>query len=292
MERKDFLKTMAALPLISNNMTLNALNNITNGFLTTKKMPVLFIGHGHPMNALFDNNFTQKLSAIGQKIEKPNAIMVVSAHWETRGTFVSVNNQPKTIYDFGGFDRRLFEVKYEPEGHPALAQEVIALAKEYHVNADQSMGLDHGAWTILKYLFPNADVPVFQLSIDYTQPADYHFRLANTLKKLREKGVLIIGSGNIVHNLGTLDWRNIDAKPQGWALEFDELVKSRLNNQDFSSLIKYEQFGKLAKMAIPTNDHYLPMIYTLGLAEKTETVKYLFEGIQYGSISMRCFEIS
>jgi 4,5-DOPA dioxygenase extradiol len=292
MERKDFLKRMATLPLISNDMTLNALNNITNGFLTTKKMPVLFIGHGHPMNALFDNNFTQKLSVIGKKIEKPNAIMVISAHWETRGTFVSVNNQPKTIYDFGGFDRRLFEIKYEPKGHPALAQEVIALAKDYHVIGDQSMGLDHGAWTILKYLFPNADVPVFQLSIDYTQPADYHFQLANTLKKLREKGVLIIGSGNIVHNLGILDWRNIDAKPQDWAVEFDELVKSRLNKQDFSSLINYEQFGKLAKMAIPTNDHYLPMIYTLGLAEKTETVKYLFEGIQYGSISMRCFEIS
>lgn len=292
MERKYFLKTMATLPLISHDMTLNALKNITDGFFNTKKMPVLFIGHGHPMNALFDNNFTQKLLSIGKQIEKPNAIMVISAHWETRGTFVSVNNQPKTIYDFGGFDKRLFDIKYEPKGHPALAQEAIELAKDFYVKGDHSMGLDHGAWTILKYLFPKVDVPVFQLSIDYTQPAEYHFQLANKLKKLREKGVLIIGSGNIVHNLSILDWRNIDAKPQEWAVEFDELVKSRLNKQDFSSLIKYEQFGKLAQMAIPTNDHYLPMIYTLGLVEKRETVKYLFEGIQYGTISMRCYEIS
>lgn len=292
MKREHFLKMLAAMPLISPEMNLNTFNDLANTFSNTKKTPLLFIGHGHPINALMNNDFTQKLSAIGKKIEKPNAIMVVSAHWETRGTFVSVNSQPKTIYDFGGFDKRLFAIKYEPQGHPALAKQVVDIAKEYHIQEDQSMGLDHGAWTILKYLFPKADVPVFQLSIDYTKPSAYHYQLANALKKLREKGVLIIGSGNIVHNLRTLDWSNINAKPQDWAIEFDELVKSKLNKQDFTSLVNYEQLGKLAPIAIPTNDHYLPMIYALGLADKTESVKYLFEGIHYGSISMRCFEIS
>ena len=292
MKREHFLKMLAAMPLISPEMNLNTFNDLANTFSNTKKTPLLFIGHGHPINALLNNEFTQKLSAIGKKIERPNAIMVVSAHWETRGTFVSVNSQPKTIYDFGGFDKRLFAIKYEPQGHPALAKQVVDIAKEYHIQEDQSMGLDHGAWTILKYLFPKADVPVFQLSIDYTKPSAYHYQLANALKKLREKGVLIIGSGNIVHNLRTLDWSNIHAKPQDWAIEFDELVKSKLNKQDFTSLVNYGQLGRLAQMAIPTNDHYLPMIYALGLADKTESVKYLFEGIHYGSISMRCFEIS
>jgi 4,5-DOPA dioxygenase extradiol len=292
MKRNQFLKMLASVPLISKGMQLSQFENISNGFSKSAKTPLLFIGHGHPMNALFDNNFTQTLTKIGNSIEKPNAIMVVSAHWETNGTFVSVSPHPKTIYDFGGFDRRLFEIKYEPKGHPDLAKSVIETAPTFGIQTDQSMGLDHGAWTVLKYLYPKADIPVFQLSIDYTQPPAHHYKLANALKKMREKGVLIIGSGNIVHNLGILDWNNINAKPFDWAIEFDELVKSKLNKHDFDSLINYQQFGKLAQMAIPSNDHYLPMLYTLGLADKSEQVKYLFEGHQYGSISMRCFQIS
>jgi 4,5-DOPA dioxygenase extradiol len=292
MERNKFLKILASSPLILAGMKLKEFENISNNFSNSEKMPVLFIGHGHPMNALLDNNFTQTLTKIGQNIQKPNAIMVVSAHWETRGTFVSVNPAPKAIYDFGGFDKRLFEVKYEPKGHPEFAHEVIKTATDFNISEDYSMGLDHGAWTVLKYLFPKADVPVFQLSIDFTKPPQYHYELAAALKKMREKGVLVVGSGNIVHNLGILDWHNINAKPFDWAIEFDELVKDKLDNQDFKSLINYEQFGSLGKMAIPSNDHYLPMIYSLGLAEKSETVKYLYEDIQYGSVSMRCFQIS
>jgi 4,5-DOPA dioxygenase extradiol len=254
-------------------------------------MPMLFIGHGHPMNALYDNTFTQSLAKIAQNIEKPNAIMVVSAHWETRGTFVSVNPQPKTIYDFGRFDDRLFDIKYEPKGHPELAHEVIKTAPDFGIKADESMGLDHGTWTVLKHIYPKADVPVFQLSIDYTQPPAYHFALAQSLKKMREKGVLIVGSGNIVHNLGILDWSNIDAKPYDWAIEFDQVVKQKLDNQDFASLVNYQQFGKAAQMSVPSNDHYLPLLYPLGLMDKTETVKYLYEGYQHGSISMRCFQV-
>ncbi len=273
-------------------MKLQEFENISSSFSSSPKMPVLFIGHGHPMNAILDNDFTQSLGKIGQSIPKPNAIMVVSAHWETRGTYVSVNPAPKVIYDFGRFDDRLFQVKYEAKGHPELAYEVIETAPTFKIEANHSMGLDHGAWTVLKYIFPKADVPVFELSIDYTQAPEYHFQLAHALKKLREKGVLIIGSGNIVHNLRNIDWHNINASYFDWAVEFDELAKSKLDNHDFEALVNYQQFGKLAQMAIPTNDHYLPMLYTLGLADKNEQVRYLFEGLQYGSISMRCFLIT
>jgi 4,5-DOPA dioxygenase extradiol len=292
MERIRFLKTLASIPLITSGMKLKALENISSAFSNSKKTPLIFIGHGHPMNALLDNNFTQTLSKIGASIEKPSAIMIVSAHWATKGTFVSVNPQPKAIYDFGKIDDRLFQIKYEPKGHPELAKKVIETATSYNIHEDQSMGLDHGAWTVLKHLYPKADVPVFELSIDFTQPTTYHFQLAGALKKMREKGVLIICSGNIVHNLKVLDWNNIDAKPFDWAIEFDEIVKTKLNSQNFQALVNYEQFGKISQMAHPTNDHYLPMLYTLGLAHKSEEVKYLFEGFQFGSASMRCFQIS
>jgi 4,5-DOPA dioxygenase extradiol len=292
MDRKHFLKLLAAAPLLFASMKLREFENVSNSFSSTKRMPLLFLGHGHPMNALFDNSFTQKLTQFGRTIEKPNAVMMISAHWETKGTFVSVNPKPKTIYDFGRFDDRLFQIKYEPQGHPELAREVTKAAPMFNIKEDVNMGLDHGAWTVLKYLFPDVDVPVFQLSIDYTQPPQYHYTLASALKKMREKGVLIIGSGNIVHNLRILDWGNINAKPFDWAVEFDSLVKSRLSANDFDALVNYSKFGKLAEMAIPSNDHYLPMIYTLGLADKNEQVRYLYEGMQYGSISMRCFQIS
>lgn len=292
MDRKTFLASLALMPLIYKTTGLKILESKTSEFANSPKMPVLFIGHGHPMNALLDNSFTQKLRTIGASMEKPSAVMMVSAHWETRGTYVSLNSHPGTIYDFGNFDPRLFEIKYAPAGHPALAREVAALGQKYGIATDQTMGLDHGAWTVLKYMFPEADIPVFQLSIDYTQPPAYHFALAAELKKIREKGVLVIGSGNIVHNLGILDWNNIEAKPFDWAVEFDELVKARLSNLDFNSLVHYHQFGTLAKMAVPSNDHYLPMLYSLGLADKNERVSYFYEGIQHGSISMRCFKIS
>jgi 4,5-DOPA dioxygenase extradiol len=292
MKRSTFIKLLATSPLLLGAMNLKELDKIAERFDKTPKMPLLFIGHGHPMNALFDNNFTRTLSKIGETIDRPNAIMVVSAHWETRGSFVSVNQFPKTIYDFGGFDERLFQIKYEPQGHPQLAKELISLAPQFSIKEDAQMGLDHGAWTVLKYIWPKADIPVFQLSMDYTQGPEYHFALAQALRKMREKGVLIMGSGNIVHNLGNLDWYNIDAKPFDWALEFDSIVKTQLDKGDFQSLVNYRQFGKTALMSIPSTDHYLPMLYVLGLADKNEQLTYLFEGMQYGSISMRCFKIA
>lgn len=292
MELLQFLKTVASLPLIGASMKLEAFEKISNNFSNTKKTPLIFIGHGHPINALLDNDFTQHLNKIGTSIEKPNAIMIISAHWTTKGTFVSVNSQPKAIYDFGNIDDRLLQIKYEPKGHPQLARQAIETATNYHIQEDQAKGLDHGAWTVLKHLYPNADVPVFELSIDDSQPTSYHFNLANALKKMREKGVLIIASGNVVHNLKVIDWNNINAKPLDWAIEFDEIVKSKLNSQDFKALVNYEQLGSIFQVAHPTNEHYLPMLYTLGLADKSEEVKYLFEGFQFGSASMRCFQIS
>ncbi len=291
MERIQFLKMFASIPLIASGMKLKAFESISNGFSNSKKTPLIFIGHGHPMNALLDNNFTQTLAKLGKSLEKPNAIMIVSAHWQTKGTFVSTNRTPKAIYDFGGMDV-LRQIKYEPKGHPEFAKQIVKNAPIFNIQEDHSMGLDHGAWTVLKHLYPKADIPVFELSIDSSQPTTYHFQLANALKKMREKGVLIIGSGNIVHNLKILDWNNIDAKPMEWAVEFDELVKAKLNNLDFQALVNYQQFGKLSEMAHPTNEHYLPMLYILGLADKNENVKYIFEGFQYGSASMRCFQIS
>lgn len=292
MERLQFLKTIVSLPLIEAIMKLEAFEKISSNFSNTPKTPLLFIGHGHPVNALLNNDFTQHLNKVGTSIEKPNAVMIISAHWTTNGTFVSVNSQPKAIYDFGKIDERLLQIKYEPQGHPQLARRVIEIAANYHIQEDQAMGLDHGAWTVLKHLYPNADVPVFELSIDNSQPTCYHFQLANALKKMREKGVLIIASGNIVHNLKVIDWNNINAKPLEWAIEFDEIVKSKLNSLDFKALVNFEQMGSIFQLAHPTTEHYLPMIYTLGLADKTEEVKYLFEGFQFGSASMRCFQIS
>jgi len=292
MERLHFLKTLVSLQFIGASIKLEEFEKLSANFSNTKKTPLIFIGHGHPINALLNNDFTQHLNQIGASIEKPNAIMIISAHWTTKGTFVSVNSQPKAIYDFGKIDDRLLKIKYEPKGHPQLARQVIEIAPNYHIQENQSMGLDHGAWTVLKHLYPKADVPVFELSIDDSQPSSYHFELANTLKKMRENGVLIIASGNIVHNLKVIDWNNINAKPLDWAIEFDEMVKSKLNSQDFKALVNYEQLGSIFQLAHPTNEHYLPMLYTLGLADKTEELKYLFEGFQFGSASMRCFQIS
>ncbi len=290
MNRKAFLKTAGLTALSLPLMKLNSLNNLTNEFSSTPQMPALFLAHGHPINAILDNSFTKKLGEISKDIEKPNAIMVISAHWETKGTYVSVNPFPNTIYDFGGFDERLFDIKYEPKGHPKMAKEIINL--HHIIKEDHKMGLDHGAWTVLKFLYPKADIPVFQLSIDYSQSPEYHFELAKQLKSIRKKGVLIVGSGNIVHNLNRLDWSNQNVKPHDWVLEFDLKVKQKLEKLQFNDLVQYQTMGKSALLSIPTNEHYLPMLYILGLLEKGEKVTHLYEAYEFGSLSMRSFKIS
>jgi 4,5-DOPA dioxygenase extradiol len=291
MERKQFLKFLALAPFTSAAMKLIDLKNITDSFTTSAKMPVLFIGHGHPMNAILDNNFTQSLTKLGKSIEKPNAVLVISAHWETVGTFVSTNPFPRTIYDFGNFDKKLFDIKYEPKGHPELAKELIKTVETVKIKEDNSMGLDHGAWTVLKFIFPKADVPVFEMSMDYSKEPEFHYSLGKELAKLRKKGVMIICSGNIVHNLNILDWNNINAKPFDWNVEFDNLVKKNIDNRTFNPLVNFQNLGKAAKLSIPTTDHYYPMLYSLGMVQKDEPIKHIYEGYQYGGISMRCFKI-
>lgn len=291
MKRRNFIKTLGLSPAILGGMKLTELGRITYEFSSTKKMPVLFIGHGHPMNAILDNDFTRRLTQLGNEIERPNAVLVISAHWETSGTYVSTNPWPKTIYDFGNFDKRLFEIKYEPSGHPDLAQEVINLVDIDQVQEDQTMGLDHGTWTILKYIYPKADIPVFQLSINYQKSPDFHFQLGKEILALRQRGVLVVGSGNIVHNLGRLDWHDIDATPHDWALEFDNKVKNLIDLRQFDSLVNYHTLGESARLSIPSNDHYLPMLYTLGLVDKKDHIEHIYEGYQYAGVGMRCFRV-
>jgi 4,5-DOPA dioxygenase extradiol len=273
-------------------MKLQEFNHISQNYKTRQqKMPVLFIGHGHPINAVLDNDFTRALTHLGKTLEKPNAILVISAHWETVGTYVSVNPIPRTIHDFGRFDDRLFEISYDAPGEPKVARDVKRIISMSDVMEDADMGLDHGAWTILKYIRPAADVPVFELSVDYTLQPHRHYELGAQLKALRDKGVLIVCSGNIVHNLRMTDWYHIDAAPYEWNLEFDNQVKNHLDNRNFDALIKYSQMGASAKLAVPSSDHYLPMLYSLGLVNNDDPITYIYEGYQYASMSMRCFRI-
>lgn len=272
-------------------MRLQELAQIATQFPSREKlMPLIFIGHGHPMNALWDNDFTQTLTRLGLSLDNPSAILVISAHWETIGTYVSVNPKPRTIYDIGGFPDQIYQVKYEPPGHPELAHELIDMVSITDVQPDPDMGLDHGAWTVLKHIWPEADIPVFEMSMDYSRSPAFHFQLGQQLKLLRRKGVLIVCSGNIVHNLRMADWSNSNARVYDWTLDFDQFVKRQLDERNFESLINYRQIGQAAVLSVPTSDHYLPLIYAIGLIEKNEAIKHIYEGYQFGSLSMRCFQ--
>ena len=263
---------------------------------TNRKMPALFIGHGSPMNVISKNDFTESLAALGKSLPEPEAIMVISAHWLTPGTYVGCNEKPETIHDFYGFPEELYEIEYPCPGAPDKAEYVGNLVRKVPVKCRNDWGLDHAAWSILKHMYPEADIPVFEMSLDYSfnewhpKPLQYHYDIASELAILREKRILIIGSGNIVHNLGRIDFRNIDAQPYEWAVEFDERVKLDLENRDHGGLINYQKI-KGSALAVPTLDHYLPMIYILALQGENEPLKFTYEGFQHGSISMRCFRI-
>ena len=272
-------------------MNLSQLSNFGSSLENTIRQPMYFIGHGSPMNAIQNNSFTQSLEKIGQSFtEKPAVILVISAHWLTRGTLVTNSENNTTIYDFGGFPDELHQVKYPTKGSPETAKEVKLSIKSTIIQDDTRWGLDHGAWTVLKHIFPKADIPVIQLSIDATKPPLYHFELAQELKLLRKKGVLIIGSGNIVHNLRQISFDEY-ALPFEWAVEFDQNVKSFLQKRDYKQLINYSNLGTSAQLSVPTNDHYLPMLYILGLSEPNDNMEFTYEEIQNSSISMRCFKM-
>lgn len=256
-------------------------------------MPVLFIGHGSPMNIISNNKYTEDLKKLGKSLPKPKAILVISAHWLTFGTKVTCAKNPKIIYDFYGFPPALYSIKYRSPGLPELANLITQKVKLSEVTCDHERGYDHASWAILTHMYPNADIPVIELSLDYgfnrwdLKPVEYHFRLAKDLAFLREEGVLIIGSGNIVHNLGLIDY-NVDAPVVEWAKELDDTIKTYLLEQNFQKLLDLKAMGQIAKLGIPTWDHYLPLIYTIALRQKNESMKFPHEGFQHGSISMRC----
>ncbi len=252
-------------------------------------MPVLFIGHGSPMNAIQDNAFTQALKKIGAGLEKPRTILCVSAHWLTEKTFVTSSEHPKMIYDMYGFPEALYKINYAAPGNLKIAQEIQNQFDQPLVRLDgQKWGFDHGSWSILKFLFPLANIPVLQLSLDMTKPPQYHFEIGQKLKSLRESGVLIIGSGNVVHNLRNIS-SNENEEAFCWAVEFDEWIKQKLVDRDYSPLMNDYNKSKVGQLSVPTLDHYLPMAYVLGASSKNDELKFEYEGMQNGSISMRCF---
>ena len=255
------------------------------------RMPVLFIGHGSPMNAVDDNPFTRTLKSIADKLPPPRAILMVSAHWMTEGTWVTGMAKPRTIHDFGGFPQKLFDVRYPAAGSPETAQAVQAIVREPNVRNDLEMwGLDHGTWSVLKHMYPNADVPVVQLSLDLSRPPEFHFKLGQQLAKLRAEGVLIAGSGNLVHNLRVIDWKT-HAPALPWAIEYDAWLKERLTQGDYSAVMNDFHKTEAGKLSVPTLDHYYPLHYVLGAAGAGDELRFEFEEIHNASIAMRTFTL-
>jgi 4,5-DOPA dioxygenase extradiol len=274
-------------------MKLKELNKVINQFNRADKMPVMFIGHGSPMNAIEDNEFVHEWRVIGKSLPRPDAILCISAHWETRGTFVTAMVKPITIHDFGGFPRTLFDVQYPAPGSPELAKGIKHIIKSTEVGLDEKWGLDHGSWSVIKHLYPKADVPVIQLSLDYSQTPQYHYNLAKELASLRNKGVLIIGSGNIVHNLGMVVWDklNTDDYSFDWAQEAREKMKNYIVDGDHQSLINYKSQGREFKLSIPTPEHFLPLLYILALKDQSEKVSFFNDKTIAGSLAMTSVKI-
>ena len=286
MERKQFIRLLAGT---FGAMTLSSFRNFT-GELPVQdfQMPVLFVGHGSPMNAIESNSFSETWKKLPLEIPRPKAVLCVSAHWLTRGTSVTAMEHPETIHDFGGFPKELFDVQYPAPGNPSLAIETKNLIKSTAVTENHDWGLDHGTWSVVKQMYPDASIPVLQLSIDFYKPASYHYALAQELMSLRKKGVLIIGSGNMVHNLGMVDWTRLKEENYGydWALELNQIFKDKILKWQHQDLMNYESLHKAAKLAIPTPDHYYPLMYILGLADKKDSISFFNDQAVGGSLTM------
>ena len=267
-------------------MSLNQdLEDLNNQFpLSNTTMPALFVGHGSPMNAVESNEFSRAWIDVGKTLPRPRAILCISAHWQISAPMVTAMEKPRTIHDFGGFPRELFEYQYPAPGSPDLARLVGALVGKTPVGLDQAWGLDHGTWSVLCRMFPNADVPVVQLSLDDTQPPVFHYALGQELRTLRQRGVLILGSGNMVHNLRMAFFQD---EAYDWAIEFDQLEKKLIETGDHAALVDYARLGKAARLAIPTNEHYLPLLYVLAVQEQGEALRFFTDRVTLGSISMR-----
>jgi 4,5-DOPA dioxygenase extradiol len=275
-------------------MSLHQFKNWTDNLSEQdEKHPVLFIGHGSPMNGIENNEFSQTWAKMGQQIVRPKAVLVISAHWLTRGTHITAMKEPKTIHDFGGFPQALFDVQYPAKGSPELAAATKSLITTTDVGLDHDWGLDHGTWTVVRHMYPDADIPVLQLSIDYGQPPQYHYELAKEITSLRKKGVLIIGSGNMVHNLRMVDWHKLREPEYGydWAIEMNTIFKQKIADGNHQDLINYQSLNKAAMLAIPTPDHYYPLLYTLGLQDKNDNISFFNDKLVGGSLNMTSVKI-
>jgi 4,5-DOPA dioxygenase extradiol len=257
----------------------------------SKLMPTIFFGHGNPMNALSKNVYSDGWSSIGKSIPRPKAVLAVSAHWYIPDCAVTANPMPPTIHDFGGFPPELYRVKYPALGNPELAWKVKDLLAPISVKLDETWGLDHGTWAVLTHVFPNADIPIVQLSIDERQPPSFHYELGKRLSSLREEGVLVVGSGNVVHNLHAYAWGNREAQPFEWAVRFEKQARELLLGGEDGPLIGYEKLGRDALLSAPTPDHYLPLLYIIALRRKGETISFPVQGFDGGSISMLAVQI-
>jgi 4,5-DOPA dioxygenase extradiol len=254
-------------------------------------MPAFFFGHGNPINALSENGYTEAWRRIGETIPRPEAVLSISAHWYITKTAVTAMKKPRTIHDFGGFPRELYEVAYPAPGDPVLASSVQKMLAPISIGLDKQWGLDHGTWTVLRHVFPHADIPVVQLSINAIQSAAFHYEIGQRLEPLRDKGVLIVGSGNLVHNLHAYAWGELAVEPYDWAVRFEKRVRELLLSSDNGLLVDYEQLGLDAMLSVPTPDHYLPLLYIIALRKKGEQISFPVEGIDGGSVSMLAVQI-
>lgn len=289
MDRSEFLKSMLFFSAIPSALSLTDLKKVTDDFPVSEKMPVFFIGHGNPMNAILDNGITRGWAQSVNNIPQPKAILCISAHWETRGTWVTAMDHPRTIHDFYGFPQELFDVEYPAPGAPQYARVVSETVKSIPVQEDHTWGLDHGTWSVLVKMFPQANIPVFQLSLNRNLSPEQHYALGKELATLRNKGVLIIGSGNIVHNLPLADLRSDEPYP--WAAEFDTRSKQLIEQRAHQKLVKYHDLGTAAQLSIPTPEHYLPLLYALALQDPSEDVTFFNEELVFRSGSMRSLRI-
>ncbi len=254
-------------------------------------LPAIFFGHGNPMNAIDDNNYTNAWRQIGITTPQPKGIVCISAHWYVPGTGVTISTSPRTIHDFGGFPRELFAVQYPAPGDPQLARRVQLLLAPLEVSLDDSWGLDHGTWSVMKHVYPEANIPIVQLSIDESKAPEFHFEIGRKLAQLRSEGILIVGSGNIVHNLRTFAWGREAAEPYDWAVKFEDEAKQMMSDGEIKPLIAYSKLGPEAQLSIPTPEHYLPLLYVVATQQQGEQITYPVQGIDGGSISMLSVQV-
>lgn len=293
MNRRSFLGSAILYPIALKSMHNSEISHLMTFGENTPRMPVLFVGHGSPMNAIEENEFVEGWRNLGKTLPRPKAILCVSAHWETKGTFVTSVPKPQTIHDFGGFPKALYDVQYPAPGSPELANETKRIVTKTTVGLDEKWGLDHGAWSVIRPMYPNADVPVIEMSIDYSQGPQYHYELGKQLAALRNKGVLIIGSGNLVHNLRMVAWDKMKEPEYGfdWAIQANNKFKQLIESGNHKELINYTALGREVQLAVPTPDHYLPLLYTLALKEENEAVSFFNDKAVMGSLTMTSLRI-